>query len=135
VAIERWQRGGDGSGEAEGIERRGFRHVEEFLAHPTAGGDRAVGEADGLPVTDHRLAGLDILQGDFVRLGNALAGYEASGQEIARRRAFRVHQDGDIVAGVDANVHLRKSWTGGPSGYPGLSYARLRTSLTVPLCS
>ena len=117
VAVERRQRGRDGGGQGERVERRRGGHVEQFLAHPTAGGDGAVGDADGLAVTQHRFAGFQVVQGDLVRLRNALARHESIGQERAGRRAFGVHQDGDIVAGVYANVH--QAW--------------LRTSFMVPL--
>ena len=65
----------------------------------------AVGDADGLAVTQHGFAGFQVVERDLVRLGNALARHESIGQERAGRRTFGVHQDGDVVAGVYANVH------------------------------
>ena len=59
-----------------------------------------------------------LLAGIELDLFSALGDEAIAGQEIARRGAFGVHQDGDVVAGVDAYVH----------------YARLRTSRTLPLC-
>src|ERR1017187_3598410 len=43
--------------------------------------------------------------GDLVRLGNGLARNQAIGQQRARPYPIGVHQAGDIVAGIDANVH------------------------------
>ena len=105
VAIERRQVGRNGGGQGECVEGRGGGHVEEFLADPTAGGDGAVGDADGLAVTQHGFAGFQVVERDFVRLGNALARHQAIGQERAGRRTLGVHQDGDVVAGIYANVH------------------------------
>ena len=66
---------------------------------------RAVGHADGLPVPQHPFARRQVFQSDLVRLRNPLARDQPVGQKRTCRRTLRMHQNGNIVAGVNANIH------------------------------
>ena len=88
------------------IERRRGRHVEHFLAHPTAGGDGAVGEPDDLPVAHAPVRRLAMFRRAILcDWGMRSQGDQSAGQAGARGDAFGVHQDGNVIASVDANVH------------------------------
>ena len=59
---------------------------------------------NNLAVADHRFAGADLAQSNFVRLRNRLARGQSIDERCACRHAVGVDDDGDVVARMNLNV-------------------------------
>ena len=109
VAVQGRQRGRDGGRQRERVERRRRRACRAFPRAPNCrpgwSGWRGRWSArNAAPVHPAARSCSAILCDCGIR-SRAIS---PSGNSVAGRRTFRVHQNGDVVAGVDANVQLNR---------------------------
>ncbi|MDR6356217.1 hypothetical protein Q3H58_002888 [Pseudomonas psychrotolerans] len=99
--------GGGGLGQV--VQRWRFRHAQQGLGDPAAGGNVLQGVADDLAIAHYLGALLEIHQGNLVALGNGLDGGQAIGEGAASGHAGFVDHHPDIVLGMELDVARRIS--------------------------
>ena len=107
VALQRGQRRGFDRGHGQVLQRAGTGHVEQTLVHPAARGNVLQRMANRDAVAQHRAAGGQVNQRNFVALGHLVAQHQTARQHGACGQATVVGHDGDVVAGVHADGQRR----------------------------
>ena len=91
------------------VQRRRRRHFQELFPNPRSSFNRALSESNRLPVTNHRCAGIDRLQRDFVCLRNALAQCKAAQELRAGPKSVRVDNNPNVIHLMHSEVRRRRS--------------------------